>query len=141
MHKMLLGVSMGLALLSGIAGCANMGIQERATLLGEETRAYRKAMRWGAYDLAHQLVRRRDGSAPAFDARALEGIRITSFEITNREMTADSGEAIVSAEISYYHVESGRVKTIKDRQTWWYDETTKHWYIDGSLPDFAAGLK
>lgn len=141
MYKFLIGLGSCILLLGGPGGCETMKVQDRSIVLGNETRAYRKAIRWGEYDLARELIRRRDGTVPEYDARFLQHVRVTSFEITKRELRNDSMEAVVASLISYYHIDSGSLRTITDTQTWWYDPVTLHWYIDGTLPDFAGGLR
>ena len=45
-------------------------------------------------------------------------------------------EAAVTTDISYYHERINSVNDIRDKQTWWKDEDSGRWFIDGTLPAF-----
>ncbi len=44
--------------------------------------------------------------------------------------------AEVEAEIAYYFETTNAVKTIRDKQSWWYKEETETWFLDDDLPAF-----
>jgi hypothetical protein len=139
-HRFALAFVVMSLLLLALQGCGQMQARERADTLANTTNGYRKAIRWGEFELAAQMIRRRDGTTPAYDAELLKNIRVTSYEYVHRNMSGEGNEAELSAALSYYDVENGRVVQIKDTQVWWFDEATGQWYLDGELPDFAAGL-
>lgn len=128
---MLLGVS---------SGCARLEAEERSIQLQDLWSAYRKAIRWAEFEIAKDYVRHRDGSGYDYDKTYHEGIKVTSMEITKRNVSMEKLEAVITAEISYYHLDHGSVKSIVDTQVWWYDEETERWYLDGVFPAFAHGL-
>lgn len=103
---------------------------------------YLQLIRWGRFDTAAQYIRYRQTEVPALRARKyLDAIRVTSCEILNQASSADQKEAIVTVGIGFYHVDSGIVESFQERQVWWYEETSKRWFLEGDLPDFAAAMR
>lgn len=140
MHRRLIAVGM-VALLWMVYGCARIEVQEKAVRLSNITNAYRKAIRWGEFGRASQFIRHRDETSFSYDENFLAGIRVTSMEFTRRDIAnAAAEEAVVSAEITFYHVDTGSVKTLLDEQVWWFDASGGLWYLDGGFPDFAGAL-
>ena len=139
MFKNLMVLAACLTLVTSV-GCANIEAKGKTAQLQDRTRAYRKAVRWSEFEIASTYVRRRDQSEYHYDSDFLDGIRVTSIEITERDVRLEDDEAIVKLEISYYHEDGGVVKEIVDAQTWWYDVDAEQWYLDGTFPDFSGGL-
>jgi len=140
MLKSLSLLMMGVVLLSISSGCARLEAEEKSIQLQDLTRAYRKAIRWSEFEVAKDYIRHRDGSVFHYDKAFFESIKVTSMEISKRDVSMENLLATVTAEISYYSIDQGSVRTIEDVQLWWYDEETERWYIDGEFPAFAQGL-
>ncbi len=140
MHRRLIAAGL-VALLCMVSGCARIEVREKAVRLSNITNAYRKAVRWGEFEVAGQFIRHRDETSFTYDEDFLAGIRVTSMEFTRRDMIdSNAEEAVVSAEITFYHVDTGSVKTMLDEQVWWFDASGGMWYLDGGFPDFAGAL-
>ena len=140
MHKYLILLMIGTVLIGMSSGCARLEAEEKSLQLQDLTRSYRKAIRWSEFEVAKDYIRHRDGSEFHYDKVLFGGIKVTSMEITKRNVSMENLLATVSAEISYYHIDQGSVRTIEDVQLWWYEEESERWYIDGEFPAFAQGL-
>jgi hypothetical protein len=127
-------------LLTVFAGCAQMQQAKQTIQMQDQTNAYRKAIRWSEYEIAVTFVRRRDGSSYSYDEDFYDRIRVVDMEIQNREVFEADGTAIVTSKIKFYHVDYNSVKSLSDRQTWWFDEDSERWFLDGRFPDYAAEL-
>ena len=130
-----------LILISGVfamlpAGCHHSPVKQ-AEDLRIQTLNYGKLIRWRAYDDAKKYIRRRDGSHAALNHALLNEIRVTRYEVTAINISASKDEAVVTAEISYYHERVNKVHNIRDEQHWWRDAASKRWLLDGALPNFT----
>jgi len=124
-----------------IAGCGGYQTRKRAQTLDEATSNFETLLRWGEYEDASKYAIDRKGETAKIDFAFLKHIRITSYEITDQAMAPDSTKATVTAVIGFYDDESAVLHTMHDKQTWWYDETGKHWFLGAGFPDFKAELK
>ena len=140
MRKSLILLIVTVMLSAGSSGCARIEAQQRSIQLQDLTSAYRKAIRWSEFEVAKDYIRHRDGSGFEYDKVFLEGIKVTSMEITKRDVSMEKLEARVTTELNYYHQDDGSVKSIIDTQLWWYDEETELWYLEGVFPAFADGM-
>ncbi len=122
-------------------GCATsptLGKQSRANSLDLSVEAYRKLIRWGYYDEAVKYLLKSDGSAIPVNLDQMARYRVTSYEFANK-LLADTGkEARVIAAIEYYEIDRGVISTLRDEQLWWFDDSSKHWYLSSGLPAFGA---
>ena len=119
-----------------LGGCGSMEKRDQAEAFKDQTRAYGKAIRWREYGLAAGMREPREGTVEPFDPDRFKEIRVTKYQVTRREFTENKQEAVVTAIIDFYHERENKVKTITDRQTWWYDEEKQRWLLDGDLPAF-----
>lgn len=117
-------------------GCASMRDNKRMNTFNERLQAYAKMLRWGDYAQAAAMRRARDGELEPMDIEPFKEIRVTSFRITRRELSSDKAQGIVTAAIEYYHERESRIRTLNDRQKWWFDEKQETWYLEGDLPVF-----
>ena len=120
-----------------LAGCAVMQAHDRLARLDSTVKSYTKALRWGHFDTASGFLQPRHTSPSPVDARRLEDIRVTSYEILNQVIRDDNEEAVIVVQFSFYHASTGSVHTIEDEQLWWYDAERNTWRLDGQLPDFT----
>ena len=100
------------------------------------SKAYGKLIRWKAYDDASSYIKLRDGGNVVVDSDLLNEIRVTKYEVTSIIMNDERDEAVIVAEIAYYHERVNSVREIKNQQIWWKEESTGAWYLDGQLPPF-----
>lgn len=140
MHKFFILALVTGTLLGFSSGCARLQAEERSIQLQDSSSAYRKSIRWAEFEIAKSYIRHRDGSGFEYDKTFHEGIKVTSMEIIARNVSMQNLEAEITAELSYYHLDHGSVKSIVDTQLWWFDEETERWYLDGVFPAFADGL-
>ena len=89
MLKSLILLMMGVVLLSISSGCARLEAEEKSIQLQDLTRAYRKAIRWSEFEVAKNYIRHRDGSVFRYDKAFFESIKVTSMEISKRDVSID----------------------------------------------------
>jgi len=124
-------------LLAGLLTACNSNPSKSAESLKTNAKAYGKLIRWKAYEDASKYIKLRDGGAVAINSELLNEIRVTKYEVSSMVLNESNDEAVVIAEISYYHERVNNVHNIRDQQTWWRDENTGAWYLDGQLPPFV----
>ena len=117
-----------------VAGCFASVPSKDVDNLNAEVKTYGKFIRWRAYDEAAAYLRNPDGQPINVDTEAMQEIRVTKYEVLTVIFNEDKTEAQVTAEISYYHERVNNVHTIQDKQSWWIDEDSGRWYINGPLP-------
>lgn len=122
-------------------GCASLTASKKIEVMEGRQRQFSKALRWGAYDMAASLIRKRDAEAAAPDLAGLENIRVTRYEEMGSSLNPDKTEAFHTVIYHFYDSEHGSVHTLRQVQHWWYDESTRDWYLDGDLPDFKAAMR
>ena len=123
-------------LVVAVGGCARVDNERRAEGLETALQRYAKMLRWGEYEEAGKLIRFRDREPVQVDYAALRQVRVTGYEVVERIVTPELQEARVLARISYTPLDSGVVRTLDDRQLWYYDEEQKFWFLDDDLPTF-----
>lgn len=132
----------GLLALTLTGGCAGTAVKQRTELFDRALRSYEQAIRWGEYELAAALLVRRDGSPVAPSLEGLSKIHVTAYSTVSSTLRGEQAEeAEVEALIDFYHDESGSIHRLRDRQRWWFDETSGRWLLEGGLPDFYGALK
>jgi hypothetical protein len=127
-------VWLAFAALLMLSGCQMLQEREQMTKFDETVRHYAAALRWAQEVSAARHIRSRETGAgnPAvvFD----KNIQVTSYELKSIDFSADKKEALVTASMSYYAVDSAAIKVIRDQQLWWYDDDDGQWYMDGEIP-------
>lgn len=121
--------------LSLMSGC-NTNPRKDAEDLRYKAKAYGKLIRWKAYDEASSYINLRDGGEVHVNTELLNEIRVTKYEVISIIMNESRDEAVILADIAYYHERVNSVHEIKDKQIWWKDEESGAWYLDGQLPPF-----
>jgi hypothetical protein len=129
-----------------LAGCGSMQTNQRASSLDETLNAYRILLRWAQYEDAMTYIRFRPGREPdaepeAPDFEALKQVRLASYDIAEKVLLEDKNEANVRVMMSYYASDSNVLHSLRQMQTWWYDEEKKRWYLEGTLPDLLGGMQ
>ena len=119
-----------------VAGC-NSNPRKDAEDLSYKAKAYGKLIRWKAYDDASGYIKLRGDGGVIVNSELLNEIRVTKYEVTSIIMNEQRDEAVVLAEIAYYHERVNSAHEIKDKQIWWKEEDSGAWYLYGQLPPFA----
>jgi len=114
-----------------LSGCATLAEKEKAEALDETTTKYGTALRFGYIDVARSFIR-----SPEKSMGDLSGIKITSYEIVGKELSADKLQAQQVVEIQYYYTDNLIEKTLQDVQIWKYDVSKERWYLHSGLPVF-----
>ncbi len=122
--------------LAGLAGCAQFTQKDRAHRLDQSVRLYVSSIRWGNFDTAAALTRVRQGEQPPLDRSTLDNLRVTAYSSQVLNFDETTGEANVTANFSYYLLNSGTVRNLSQTAIWYFDESARSWFLDGSLPDF-----
>ncbi|MCH8163171.1 MAG: hypothetical protein IIA99_03650 [Proteobacteria bacterium] len=71
----------------------------------------------------------------------LENFSVTSFKIISKTIIPSSekdgiNEAVVVAEMSYFHKEQGTIRKSNLNQLWWYNAEIKRWLVETEFPEF-----
>ena len=117
-----------------LSACLSGPPKKSVETLNATAKNYGKFIRWRSYDGAADFLRRRDGQPVNKDIEPYKEIRVTKYQITTVNFNQEQTEAVVTAEISYYHERVNNVKTISDNQVWWRDENSGSWFLEGELP-------
>ena len=132
------GTTIGVLIVALVVGCGTVQTQERLTALDDSIRTYAKTLRWAEYEEAARYMVFREREPVSIDFEALEKIRITAYEVYDRELNTEQDEASISVRIEYYHEDTGVVNSLKDKQLWWFSLENERWFLDDSLPDFVT---
>ena len=130
-------LSVGALAVLALPGCATIKQQDKVNQLENQVKLFVKSIRWGDFDVAGSMVRRRGASqADAPDASKYRGVRVTSDKYALRAANPESDEAIMAATFDYHSANSASIKTVDYTVVWWYDPDAKAWFLGGELPTF-----
>ena len=119
-----------------LVSCNSGNIKHQASTLEDAITEYNKSLRWSMFNNLDAYNRSPEGKQMPIDRDAMKNIRITGYEVTEKEINEDVTKAVVKGDISYYNNEYGVLKKIPFEQQWWYDTGLKHWFTESALPDF-----
>lgn len=118
------------------SGCAQIEKESRLLKLDQAVRLYADSIRWGDFEMASGLIRRRDGKVSSMTAGRSPGVRVTGYASTISSVNEEHNEATVATSFDYYFPDTSRVRNVSQTDLWWFDPSTEKWYMDGSLPEF-----
>ncbi len=123
------------------SGCGRIEARGQADKLDRTVTEYASALRWQFYREAISFHVSRDGKFAEVDIDQLESIEVTNFNIISKTIIPSSeeggvNEAIIEAEVSYYHKSQGTLRDMSLSQIWWYNEEFKAWMIESDFPEF-----
>lgn len=127
---------MALVAVAAASGCAKIEKESRSLKLDQAVRLYADSIRWGNFDIAAGLLRRRDGGATSATVKVPAEVRVTSYASGVLSVNEERSEATVATSFDYYFPDTNKLRTISQTDLWWFDPGTEQWYMDGSLPDF-----
>lgn len=136
-HRSFAKVLILTVVISAAAGCAKIEMESRAIKLDQAVSLYADSIRWGNFDVAAGLLRRRDGGATSATVKVPAEVRVTAYGSRILDMNDARDEATVATQFDYYFPDTNKVHSISQTDLWWFDPATEQWYMDGSLPDFG----
>ena len=122
--------------LAAVSGCATLDKESRLLGLTQAVRLYENSIRWGDFNVAAGLLRRRDGGATSATVNVPQEVRVTAYASEIVAVNDEVTEATVATRFDYYFPDSGKVRTTSESDLWWFDPDTQQWYMDGGLPSF-----
>ncbi len=120
-----------------LAGCAT---QKRSDTLDTTLRAYASAVRWGDFQSAVVFLdpkTRADKMPTALDLARYKQVQVSGYDAGNGPVPDGENQVRQIVHINLINVSTQSERSIVDRQTWRYDETTKHWWLTSGLPDIT----
>ncbi len=120
-----------------LAGCAT---QKRTDTLDTTLRAYASAVRWGDFQSAAVFLdpkTRVDHMPSALDLARYKQVQVSGYDAGNGPVPDGENQVRQIVHINLINVSTQSERSIIDRQTWRYDETTKHWWLTSGLPDIT----
>jgi outer membrane murein-binding lipoprotein Lpp len=120
-----------------LAGCAT---QKRSDTLDTTLRAYASAVRWGDFQSAVVFLdpkTRADKMPTALDLARYKLVQVSGYDAGNGPVPDGANQVRQIVHINLINVSTQSERSIVDRQTWRYDETTKHWWLTSGLPDIT----
>ena len=128
-----------LLLLLLCAGCGEISPNSKADVLNTTLNAYANALRWGDFEQAMTFIDADTLKAhplSALDKERYKQVRVASY--TERPaVPAGKDEVLQIVEIGLVNINTQTERSIIDRQTWRYEEKTKHWHNVSGLPDIT----
>ena len=136
-------IVVGMCLIS-ISGCGAMGALDSRNLADKLERSlihYASALRWGRHREAISFHVTRDGKTAEVYLDHIEQFSVTSFENISKKIIPSSEkdgitEAVIVAEMSYFHKEQGTIRKLQLNQIWWYNREISTWLIETDFPEF-----
>ncbi len=122
-------------LIALLAACATG--DKRSQSLENTLELYGRTLRWGDIRSAVQFMdpeQRPDGRQLQFELQRFEQVDVAGYHPLSRTpgLDPDSVQQIVEIQIVNRH--TAHQRTIRDAQTWRWDETNKRWWLTTGLP-------
>ncbi len=127
---------LALASLLLLAGCAT----NRADTLDTTLRAYASAVRWGDFQSATLFIEpanRAGHSSSALDLARYKQVQVSGYDAGGGPVHDGDNQVRQIVHIDLIDLSSQSGRSIVDRQTWRYDETSKRWWLTSGLPDIT----
>lgn len=118
-----------------LTGTSCSYIPDELESLDKTLKAYERAIRWRGYDFARSLQKNPEAISDAQRQR-LKNIRVTSYKVINKTISADYSKTDLIVDIRYYFDNSVVERVITDRQRWLYDKDRNRWQLDTAFPNF-----
>ena len=124
-----------LAFALSLPGCKKIEEKRQANDLEATLNSYESTLRWQSVVDAY-AYRPPEEVARNGIPDGLDQIRIVSYQVKAAPAMLDDVTAAQTVEISYYHQDTQRVKTLLDRQLWNFDTEAKLWRLSSEIPEF-----
>ncbi|MEJ2116275.1 MAG: hypothetical protein P8X88_09640 [Gammaproteobacteria bacterium] len=122
--------------LISLSGCASKQKQKTLSNFDERIHLYGRLLRWKEYEGAANMIQHQDESSVEIELDTYRDLRVTDYEVKKVMMGDELKTAEVEMEIDYYFETTNSVKTIRDKQTWWYNEKAETWFLNNDFPAF-----
>jgi hypothetical protein len=119
-----------------LLSCSGTIERKKLETLNEAIDNYAYALRWSRTEDAVSYHFNEDGDKPEIDSSIMDSIKVTGFEITDRNVNPEQTEATVEGKLNYYKNNSATIRTLEFNQRWWYEDNTKKWLLDSAFPEF-----
>lgn len=119
-----------------LLACNGTNIKNRVSTLDETILQYNIGLRWAMYKKIESYHMQRDGSRKGMDRNALKNIRVTGYEVLEKNiLDEEMSEVSVTVLISYYSTDRGTVKKLPYTANWWYEPEAKRWLNESEYPE------
>jgi len=118
------------------SGCAHLSSEKKYEKLEATQKLFWKSLRWKSYEGAARVIRFRNPARKLASIENLNRITLTDYEEGASIATAEEDVYTTNVIFSYVQNETGRLLQVKHKETWWYDEEAKSWFLDSDMPDF-----
>lgn len=122
-----------------LASCASNPMHSKDDILTETLRSYGATIRWGDVARAQAFIDPKvlaERPPSQLDLARFEQVRITGYS-EQTPVPVGENEVRQVVEIGLVNVNTQAARSVVDRQTWRYDEATKHWWLTTGLPDIT----
>jgi len=120
-----------------LAACAT---QERSRSLTTTLSAYGGVLRWGDFASAAQFIDpkvRAEHPLSDLDRARYKQVRVTEYDDGSGPVPISPTEVQQTVRLSVVNIHTQAERSVIDRQTWRYDEQTRHWWLTSGLPDIT----
>ena len=132
MYRLICAASLAIS----ASGCAAVDDSKKTITYDKALWKYETAIRWVDFGTANSLRRLEDPSASTPDRETRQRVKVTSYDVMNKNISEDRAEIKLTVQIVYYNDANMKLSTIIDKQVWRYDPEIKDWYISTPLPPF-----
>ncbi len=109
--------------------------QKKADSLQTTLYNYSSAIRWNYFDEAYSFRKYEKGEYPK-PPKNLANVRVTAYDVLHPPTLMVEDVAVQLVEIRYYFIDSQRVRAVRNKEVWIYDENAERWYLDSPIPEF-----
>ena len=124
-------------LLAGLSGCA---VDSRGQSLEDTLELYGRAVRWGDLRGAAQFLhpeQRANHRQLEFELQRFEQVTVTGYQVLSRVPGPEPESIRQAVEIGLANRHTAIGRTIRDVQTWRWDEEHKRWWLTSGLPELG----
>ncbi|KZC18096.1 hypothetical protein RHOFW510R12_20685 [Rhodanobacter sp. FW510-R12] len=135
--RRILSLLVALSMLPALAGCAT---KTRSDELTTTLKAYGSTLRWGDFRSAAQFIepsRRAAHPLSTLDLARYQQVRVSEYDDGAGPVPSGDFDVQQTVLINLINVHTQSERSVVDRQTWHYDEKTKHWWLTSGLPDIT----
>lgn len=123
--------------LFALGGCAS---DQRQDNLTTTLNAYASTVRWGDFKGALEFVDpkvREEHPLSTLELSRYQQYKVSGYDEGNGPVPHGKFEVSQTVQINMVNVNTQSERSVTDHQTWRYDETSKHWYLESGLPDIS----